>query len=76
MKIRIEGCTAEALAEHSDYLTLGKVYEAQLNSNGHWTTRCDEGLKISIRVNPKTFKEMGCAHLPTGAKWVVVEGTE
>lgn len=27
MKIRIEGCTAEELAEYSPYLSLGKVYE-------------------------------------------------
>lgn len=60
MKIRIEGCTAEGLAEHSEYLTLGRVYECQVDSNGHSTTRFDEGLKIAIRVNPKTFKEKGC----------------
>lgn len=66
MKIRIEGCTAEQLAECSDYLTLGKDY-ALLSSVDDpcyvLTDDVGEEIVCGKRV---------CAHLPEGAKWVEV----
>lgn len=68
MKIRIEGCTAEELAEHSRYLSLGKVYEGQPMGFDMYTLRDDDGQDIQVLVCP----DITSCHLPEGAKWVEV----
>lgn len=73
MKIRIEGCTAERLAEYSDYLTLGKVYAAHKDDTGRTVLyKDDTGTALVVRVNPSSNVGFGCVHLPRGAKWVEV----
>lgn len=71
MKIRIEGCTQEALGEHSDYLTVGKEYEVLERPGGSILRILDDnGARVSaLFCNP----DYGCAHLPEGAAWAKVE---
>lgn len=67
MKIRIEGCTAEELAEYSPHLSLGKEYSGE-DYDGYgdlfWIID-DENERTVIRFP-------NCCHLPQGAKWVEV----
>lgn len=64
MKLRIEGCTAEELAEYSAYLSLGKVYEAKEGSL-FFTILSDDGHEVyDFMYEP--------LHLPEGARWVEV----
>jgi len=65
MKIRIEGCTAEELAEYSPYLSLGKVYEAVEARPGFVYLTDDQGSEVRSRM-PHSM------HLPNEAKWVEV----
>lgn len=65
MKIRIEGCTAEELADYSPYLSLGKVYEAT-HANGRITITDDEGEEVRDRMGTAGI------HLPGTAEWVEV----
>lgn len=75
MKIRIEGCTQEALdlkhAGHPVGLTVGKHYLVDLAIPGAYWTKNDDGDKIYVQ---STERGLQCAFLPTGATWVVVEG--
>ena len=66
MKIRIEGCTAKELAEHSPYLSLEKVYEAVEVRPGLFHLPDDWGGTVKSRLE-------GSLHLPGDAKWVKVE---
>lgn len=65
MKIRIEGCTAEELADYSPYLSIGKVYEAEENKGA---------IKITDDHGEEVRDRMGRAgiHLPGVAVWVEV----
>lgn len=72
MRIKIEGCTAEALEEEVSYLTLGKEYEVVKDHQGDGELLSfvdDEGDTITA------LRKTGCrcAFLPRGAEWVVVE---
>lgn len=72
MKIRIEGCTAEELAEHAEYLSLGKVYSAvyEKGSDGLYTITDDFGNEVNTLVGCSTAVT---SHLPENARWVKVE---
>lgn len=71
MKIRIEGCTEKELAEHADYLSLGKVYEATYEPG------TDSLYVVGDDVGGKVYTLIGCetsatSHLPKDARWVEV----
>lgn len=71
MRIKIEGCTAEALKDESPYLTLGKEYEVVKDyySDGELLDIVDdEGDTITALRKA----ERRCAFLPHGASWVTV----
>lgn len=71
MRIKIEGCTAEALKEESSYLTLGKEYEVVKDcyEDGELLEIIDDdGDTVAALV----VSAVTCAHLPYGAKWVTV----
>lgn len=65
MKIRIEGCTAEELAEYSPYLSLGKVYGVEEHDGQFVTFKGDHGREVAEWLPSAN-------HLPEGAKWVEV----
>lgn len=65
MKIRIEGCTAEELAEYSPYLSLGKEYETEEHQDAWILIRGDKGEEVAEWLHAPN-------HLPEGAKWVEV----
>lgn len=68
MKIRIEGCTAEVLAECSEYLSIDKEYDV-LNPEP------DECVYVIVDDfdDEIVCGKRHCAHLPLGAEWEVVE---
>lgn len=68
MKIRIQGCTAEELAEYSPYLSLGKVYEAKPMGLDIYSIKGDGGEDVETVV----CAHISSCHLPKGAKWVEV----
>lgn len=72
MKIRIEGCTAEELAEHAEYLSLGKIYDAvyEKGSDGLYTITDDCGTTMYTLIDCTTA---ATSHLPDNARWVKVE---
>jgi hypothetical protein len=68
MKIRIEGCTTEELTKHSPYLSLGKVYEAEVTGLQSYEIIDEDGDSLTV-LGPHYG---GCAFLPKGATWVEV----
>lgn len=68
MKIRIEGCTPEQLTEHSPYLSVGKVYEAEVTGDQCYQIIDDDGGSLDVLGPRYAF----CAFLPEGAVWVEV----
>lgn len=68
MRIKIEGCTAEALKEEAPYLTLGKEYEVVKDHYGDGELLAivdDEGDTLTV------LRKVGCrcAFLPRGSEW-------
>lgn len=75
MKIRIEGCTEKELAEHADYLSLGKVYEAtyEPGTDSLYTIVDDVGGRVHTLIGCDTATT---SHLPKGAMWVEVSDAQ
>lgn len=70
MKIRVEGCTAEQLADHSKYLSLANEYEVIRSPSKvvvHFVS--DHGTEVHAMLD----SPFQCPHLPKGAKWVEVK---
>lgn len=73
MRIKIEGCTAEALNDYCSYLTLSKEYEVVRDcyADGELLEIIDDdGDTVAALMS---HPEVTCAHLPSGAKWVMAE---
>ena len=69
MKLIIEGCTAEELAETTPYLRVGVEYDAEQVEGSHrlWEMVDDEGDRICVATGRRSM------HLPSNARWVQVE---
>lgn len=66
MKVRIDGCTAEELAEQSPYLSLGMAYEVHKEDGSLVYFMDEHGGEVVASL------AMGrCGHIPRHANWIV-----
>lgn len=80
VRIKLNGVTVEQLKEHADYLDSEVVYEvtyAPKGSNALFVRSVSGDVVILFKC-PDVFSGgyMQCPHLPNGAYWEAVEGTE